>query len=62
MHGHERDIHVAHADDRGRARDHTQGNPLLPEPAPAPGPADVQAAMPGLGLHETTMLGYMPLR
>ena len=49
-------------DDRGRARDHTQGNPLLPEPAPAPGPADVQAAMPGLGLHETTMLGYMPLR
>ena len=44
-------------------RDHTQGNPLLPEPAPALAcPADVQAALPGLGLHETTMLGYMPLR
>ena len=51
-------------DDRGRARDHTQGNPLLPpEPAPAPlGPSDMQAAMSGPGLHETTMLGYMPLR
>ena len=47
-------------DDRGRARDHTQGNPLLP-PALASEAAAADGA-PGLGLHETTMLGYMPLR
>ncbi len=53
-------------DDRGRARDHTQGNPLLPQQhgpngASSNGSGGTEAPA-NLSLHESTMLGYMGMR
>eukprot|EP00095_Tigriopus_kingsejongensis_P002498 maker-scaffold64_size435223-snap-gene-2.30 protein:Tk02498 transcript:maker-scaffold64_size435223-snap-gene-2.30-mRNA-1 annotation:"low quality protein: transcriptional adapter 2-beta" len=42
-------------DDRGRARDHTQGNILLP-------PSQNPETPPNISIHECIMLGYMPKR
>lgn len=47
--------HTWREDQRGRARDHTQGNPLLPPSQPPDAPSD-------LSLNEAIVLGYMPKR